>query len=256
MAEADTDAGALSLDAFLDGRVMIRQPRTGYRAATDPVFLAAATPARPGQAVLELGCGVGVASLCLAARVPGLCLTGVELQPDYAALARRNAAENGATFEVVAADLSALPPDLRLRQFDHVIANPPFFAPAATAARDPGRDRAQREATPLASWIDIALRRCRDGGHITVIHLTERLPDLLAALGGRASVTVLPLAARRGRAARRVILRARKGGRSPFVLLPPLVVHEGAAHPGDGEHFTPAVRAVMRAGAALPFGER
>lgn len=53
---------ALTQDAFLNGRVMALQPRDGYRAATDPVFLAASVPARTGQNVLELGCGAGVAS--------------------------------------------------------------------------------------------------------------------------------------------------------------------------------------------------
>lgn len=251
---AGFDDTALTQDAFLNGRVMIRQPRAGYRAATDPVFLAAAVPARAGDSVLELGCGAGTALLCLAARVPGLRLTGVEVQPAYAALARRNGAGNGAALEVIAADLAALPAALRARSFDHVIANPPYFAAAAPGARDAGRDRAQREATPLALWLDVALRRCRDGGVVSLIHLTERLPDLLAGLADRAAVTVLPLASRARRPARRVIVRARKGRRDPFVLLPPLVVHEGDGHPGDGEHFTAPVRAVMREGAALPFG--
>ncbi len=253
---AGFDEAALTHDAFLNGRVMIRQPRTGYRAATDPVFLAAAVPAAPGQNVLELGCGAGTALLCLAARVPGLRLTGVEVQPAYAALARRNAVENGAAVDVVAADLAALPTELRARSFDHVIANPPYFAPEAPGAQDAGRDRAQREATPLELWVDVALRRCRDGGVVSLIHLTERLPELLSGFAGRAAVTVLPLSSRAQRPAQRVILRARKGRRDPFVLLPPLVVHEGDGHPGDGEHFTLALRAMMREGAALPFGER
>ena len=246
MTEARAGAAALTRDAFLDGKVMIRQPRHGYRAATDPVFLAASIPARAGQNVLELGCGVGVAALCLHARVAGLRLTGVELQPDYAALARQNAAGNGAELQVIEADLTRLPADLRAQSFDHVIANPPYYAAHGPAATDAGRDRALREATPLADWVDVALRRCRDGGHVTLIHLTERLPDLLAALEGRASAIVLPLAARTQRPARRVIVQARKGGRAPFTLLPPLVIHQGDSHPGDGEYFTDQVRAIMR----------
>ncbi len=241
----------LSADAFLDGRVMVWQPRAGYRAATDPVFLAASVPARPGERVLELGCGVGVASLCLSARVSEIALTGIELQPDYAALARRNAAQNGVAMSVIDADLTALPEHVRNRNFDHVIANPPFYASDGPQAQDQGRDRALREQTPLADWVDVALRRCRDGGYVTFIHLTERLPDLLAGFSGRASCVVLPLAARRQRPARRVIVQARKGGRAPFTLLAPLVIHQGDTHPGDGDHFTEAVRAVMRDNAAL-----
>lgn len=244
----------LTQDAFLNGRVMVWQPRIGYRAATDPVFLAASVPARTGERVLELGCGVGVASLCLHARVAGLSLTGVELQPDYAALARRNAAQNGATMQVIEADLTRLPADLRARSFDHVIANPPYYAAHGPEAQDKGRDRALREETPLAEWIDTALRRCRDGGYVSFIHLTERLPDLLAGFSPRASCVVLPLAARAQRPARRVIVQARKGGRAPFTLLPPLVIHQGDSHPGDGEYFSDAVRALMRDTGGLDLG--
>jgi tRNA1(Val) A37 N6-methylase TrmN6 len=241
----------LTRDAFLGGLVQVWQPRIGYRAATDPVFLAASVPACSGESVLELGCGVGVAALCLHARVPGLSITGVELQPDYAALARRNATANGAALQVIEADLQALPADLRAQAFDHVIANPPYYASHGPGAQDRGRDRALREDTPLETWVDVALRRCRDGGHVSLIHLTERLPDLLTALRGRASAIVLPLAARRQRPARRVILQARKGGRAPFTLLPPLVIHQGDTHPGDGEFFTDEVRALMRTAGAL-----
>ena len=241
----------LTRDAFLGGLVQAFQPRLGYRAATDPVLLAACVPAQTGQRVLELGCGVGVASLCLHARVAGLQLTGVEVQGNYAALARRNADANGAAMQVVQADLAALPADLRAQSFEHVIANPPYYAAQGPAAQDAGRDRALREDTPLALWLDVALRRVRDGGLVTLIHLTERLPDLLAGFGLRASVVVLPLAARAHRPARRVIVQARKGGRSPFVLLPPLVIHQGDSHPGDGEYFTEPVRAIMRGAGGL-----
>ena len=236
----------LTKDAFLGGRVTAWQPDSGYRAATDPVFLAASIPARAGARVLELGCGVGVASFCLGARVAGVHLTGVEVQADYAALARRNATENDLPLQVVEADLTALPSDLRQQRFDHVMANPPYYAAHGPAARDQGRDRALREDTPLSDWVDVALKRARDGGTVSFIHLTERLPDLLAALQGRASALVLPLAARAQRPAKRVIVQARKGGRAGFALLPPLVIHEGDSHLGDGEYFTPLARALMR----------
>ena len=87
----------LTDDAFLSGRLQLLQPRKGYRAATDPVLLAACVPAKAGQSVLDLGCGAGTASLCLAIRVPGLRHAGLELQPDYADLARQNASPLGVT---------------------------------------------------------------------------------------------------------------------------------------------------------------
>ncbi len=245
---------ALSRDLFLGGRLRILQPRAGYRAATDPVLLAAAVAARPGEAVLELGCGAGVALLALAARVPGLRLAGVERQADYADLARRNATANGIAATIWHADLAALPRDLRAQSFDHVCANPPYHPAVATPAHDPGRDGALREATPLAVWIDAGLRRLRAGGRLTLIQRVERLPDILAALDGRAgSVAVRPLSSRAGRATGRVLLQARKGARGPFRLLAPLVLHAGAAHERDGDDFAPAARAILRDAAPLDW---
>ncbi|MCT8331013.1 tRNA1(Val) (adenine(37)-N6)-methyltransferase [Albidovulum sediminis] len=246
-AEAD-----LSCDAFLGGRLRIWQPKQGYRAAMDPVLLAAACPARQGQTVLELGCGAGVAALCLAVRVPGVSVAGVEIQPDYGELARRNAAGNGVALEVAEGDIAHLPPGLRTRSFDHVIANPPYYpAHAGTAARDAGRERALREETPLSLWFEVALRRLKPGGWLTVIQSADRLADMLD-LKGAGSITILPVAPRTGRDATRVILRARKGGRAPLRLLAPFILHTGDRHERDGESFTPAAQAVLRSGLGIP----
>lgn len=240
-------------DAFLSGRLMIRQPAQGYRAATDPVFLAAACTAKPGERVLELGCGVGVAALCLGVRVPGLELVGVEREPKAAALARENARAAGIALEVVEADLRRLPPDLRARSFDHVIFNPPFYA--AGTVLPPGdarRARAHVEEASLAEFCDAALRRLRPGGVLTVIHRAERLADLLAAVGPRVGeIRIRPLAPRVGRPAGRILLRARKGSRAPLQLLAPLVVHAGGAHTADREDFSEEARAILREGAPL-----
>ncbi|QDL90630.1 methyltransferase [Paroceanicella profunda] len=248
---------ALTRDAFLDGRLMLWQPRDGYRAATDPVLLAAAVPAVAGARVLDLGCGVGAAGLCLATRVPGLEVHGLELQPLYADLARRNAAEAGLELTLHDGDLADPPASLRTLSFDHVISNPPYFAPGSPAASDPGRDRANREsATPLALWVDAALRRLRPGGRLTFIQRAERLPEILGALGTRAGhACVLPVTAREGRAAGRVIVTARKGGRGPFRLLAPLVMHDGARHLRDGADFSAAALAVLRDAAPLDLPE-
>ena len=244
----------LTEDRLLGGRVVLRQPAAGYRAATDPVLLAAAVPARAGQSVLDLGCGTGAAALCLAARVPGAALLGLESAPLHARLALENAALNGAALEVIEGDVAAPPPALRRHQVDHAMMNPPWY-PAGAAAASPValRDAAHREGTAgLAVWVDTALARLRPGGTLTVIQRADRVPELIAALGARAgSVALRPLAARAGRPARRVILQAVKGGRGPFRLSWPLVMHAGDAHDGDRDDFTEAAQAILRAGAAL-----
>ena len=245
----------LTQDAFLGGRFSIWQPKQGYRAGVDPVLLAASVPALPGQSVLELGCGAGAAILSLAARVPDLALVGLELQPDYADLAERNAAANGFAMTVYRADLAQMPAELRQRQFDHVIANPPYYREGAhSSARDTGRQIALGERTPLSGWIEAAARRLGPKGYLHVIQRADRLPELLAACQGRlGSIAVLPLAARQGRAPETIILRARKGGRAAFRLLAPLVMHEGESHRSDGDSYTMPVSRALRCGAALEW---
>ena len=112
----------ITRDKFLGGRLVISQPKKGYRAGVDPVILAASIPARSGESILELGCGVGVASLCLAQRVKALRITGLEILPQIAQLARDNAQENDLPMEVIDGDLGDMPIELRNLQFDHVMA--------------------------------------------------------------------------------------------------------------------------------------
>ena len=242
-------------DRLLGGRVRLLQPLKGYRAATDPVFLAAAVTARAGERVLDLGCGAGAASFCLAARVPGLELHGLDIQPGYLDLARRNAVLNGVEMALHEGDAAQPPKELRQLAFDHVMMNPPYQAPDFVASPVPARDRAHRESgAGLGAWVTAALARLKPKGWLTVIHRAERTPELLRLIDGPAgAIGLLPLAPRAGRDAGRVIIRARKGARAPFRLLSPLVIHAGPAHLRDQDDFSPEAAAILRGAAALDF---
>lgn len=244
-----------TVNEYLSGQVMIRQPARGYRAGVDPVLLAASVPAVAGQSVLELGTGVGTAALCLGARVPSLRLTGIELQPEYAALAQENGARNGMEFEVITADLAALPADVTQRRFDHVIANPPYFdRSAGHSATDYGREIAMGEDTPLSTWVHAAAKRLAPKGFITFIHRSERLQELLGLLPSfLGSIQVQPLQPRAGRDSHLLILRARHSGRTPLRIHAPIQMHEGATHTSDADDYTPKIRAVLRSGDSMPI---
>ena len=248
-------ADGTTLDDFLGGALRLLQPATGYRAGVDPVLLAASVTASPGDRVLELGCGVGTALLCLGRRVGGLSLTGVELQAPYADLARANAAANGLTATIVTTDLSDLPADLRNQSFDHVLMNPPYFdRQHGTASDDAGRDTAFGGSTPLQTWLDIGARRLAPKGYLTLIQRIERLPETLTALQGRlGSIVVRPLAPRHGRPAGLFLLQARKAGRAPFHLSAPLILHRNPTHERDADDYTDLVHAILRHGGPLPL---
>ena len=253
------DPGETREDRLLGGRVRLVQPLKGYRAATDPVLLAAAVAARPRQRVLDLGCGAGAAAFCLAARVLRLALHGLEIQPAYLALAAENARLNSVEMALHEGDVSAPPRALRQLDFDQVMMNPPYHAETAMASPVAGRDRAHREdegGGDLSDWIAAGLARLKPKGWLTVIHRAERAPELLRLLDGPAgSIALLPLVSRAGRDAGRVIVRARKGAKGPFRLLSPLVIHAGSAHVRDEDDFSPEAAAILRDAAALDFQE-
>lgn len=248
-------ASDTTFDAFLGGHLTLEQPVKGYRAGVDPVLLAASVPAQSGQSVLELGCGTGAALLCLAARVKGLGLYAVEVQSRYADLARANAAANGFEANITTADLRQMPPDLTAHSFDHLIANPPYFDRAnGNASPVPHRDTAFAGDTDLADWIDAATRRLKPKGWFTLIQKADRLPEILRAIDVRlGSIAVVPLTGRAGRDADRILLRARKGGRTPFRLHAPIHLHDGATHGQDGEDYRPDIANILRQGAVFPF---
>lgn len=237
-------------DTLLGGTLRLQQPKDGYRVAVDPVLLAAAVPAASAGRLLDIGTGVGAAALCYASRVPGARAVGLELQPDLAGMARGNVALNGLDdrIEVVEGDLLRPPADFVAGSFDHAVANPPYLPPdRADPPPDPSKAAAHVEGEAgLADWVGFALRMVRPKGGITFIHRADRLDELLALLHGRAGgIVVFPLWPKTGREAKRVIVRARPGVRTPARLAPGLVLHNA-----DGSYTAEALR-ILRDGGAL-----
>jgi tRNA1(Val) A37 N6-methylase TrmN6 len=228
-----TVAPEIDENGLLNGRVRLLQPRDGYRAGMDAALLAAAVPARPGEVVLEAGCGAGAVLCQIGARRPGVRLLGVEREVPAADLARRNLTLNGLDGEALNADVAAGFAALDRPRADWAVSNPPFFDdPTALRAPAPGKRAAWMADDGLQAWTDFLLAGVRDGGVVVMIHRADRLGDLLGMLGRKAgSFRILPVHPYADRPARRVIVRATRLGRAPLVLLPPLVLHDaGGGH--------------------------
>lgn len=231
-----------SIDDFLGGKVRLKQPRAGLRATSDAVLGAAAVPAHHGQSVLDVGCGAGVIGLCVAARVPDLCITGVEIQPELVELARENATLNCVRMDVIQGNVEERLPELHGIQFHHVVTNPPFYT------EDPRRANAQvdvayKQALPLKTWIDFCLRHLRPRGTFTMIHRIESVPEILGLLNGRlGGIRLIPIYPKIGSPVKRVIIQGVLGSKKPFFL------HTGLIMYNDDDTHTDTAEAILRHG--------
>lgn len=244
---------------LLNGAVKLLQPQNGYRIGMDGALLAAACAGyvlekdKP-TAALELGCGVGGALLFLAHRCPQLYLTGLERESDYVQLARHNIELNKADqdakarHQIIQGDIGAGFKALGLDRFDLVFSNPPFFDdPTLLRAPHELKRPAWIADDGLKAWLDFATSSVKDGGEIIFIHRADRLGDIISGLSMRCgSFIIRPIHPFVDKCAKRVIVRAKRLGKAPLRLLPPLILHDQ----GERKH-TPKVEAILRGEACL-----
>jgi tRNA1(Val) A37 N6-methylase TrmN6 len=248
---------SLTEDGFIGGRLTVLQPEKGYRAGIDSVFLAASIPTNPGESLFEAGIGTGVAALCVAGRVPGVHITGMEISQRYAMMAEENARRNGLAQsirvihgdvkEALRRDLSHLPAH---GSFSHAFANPPYHD-QDKATPSPNILKAQAHSfapEDLELWVKVLATMVTLRGTVTMIYRPEGLGRILGAMENRfGDIRVAPLFAREGTSASRVIVQGVKGSKAPMQLYPGLMLH------GDGSSFTPEAEAILRDGMAWRF---
>jgi tRNA1(Val) A37 N6-methylase TrmN6 len=235
MAETST-----TLDKILGKRVKLEQPAEGFRVAIDTVLLASAVSALAGDSILDLGCGVGGAMLCVACRVPKIRGLGLDSEEELIEICRRNIGRNvfAAGLSVRQGDASALPPDLA-GAFDHVLMNPPYHE---ESHHDASPDRLKKAANTektgdLGLWIKSAQQALKPSGTLTIVHRADRCDEILLLLQPAfGEVEVLPILPKKEAAPKRVILRARKDAIFSVKKCAPLVLHkEGGAYTSEAD---------------------
>lgn len=242
-------------DAFLGGELEILQAKTGPRAGTDSVLLAASIPATRGQSILEAGIGSGVVSLCLNNRIGPINITGVELQPDLAELARENASRNNISDQltILEGDVTGsgnswkamgLIPD----SFDHAFANPPFYDNAhSRSPKDPVKAQAHMHNTEaLERWVRFLVTHTRPRGTITIVHTAEMLGKLLAFFERRVgNIRIIPIYSKKDQPASRVLVQGTKSSKGPLHIEQGIVMHD------ETGAFTGKAVSILKSGAGL-----
>ena len=251
-------AGRFTEDGFLGGKLRLRQLRSGHRAGHDAMLLAAATPARPGDRVVDFGAGVGAAGLAVAKRVTGIELVLVEIDAWLAALARGNADSNAIAAEIIVLDVTSsadafaaagLSPD----SVDVVLMNPPFNDPARhRASPDKARESAHlATAATLENWTHAGRRILKSGGILSLIWRADGLAEVLAALDrGFGSLVILPIHADANTPAIRVLIRAVKGGKAPVQICAALMLNDESSLPNK------QVQEILAGKVILPLAQR
>jgi len=253
-----TEAAQFTEDAFLSGQLRLRQPKSGHRAGHDAILLAAATPARPGDRVVDLGAGAGAAGLALARRVPGIALVMVEIDPALAALARDNAAVNAIAADIVVVDVTSdasafSAAGLAADSIDVVLMNPPFNDPLRhRASPDKAREVAHvATSETLDRWVHAARRMLKSGGVLSLIWRADGLAEVLAALDrGFGSLKMLPVHGETATPAIRLLMTAIKGGKAPLQIHAGLMLNDESALPDK------QVQEVLAGKGVLPLATR
>ncbi len=216
-------------DLVLDGMKLIQRDDE-FCFSLDTVVLAHFGTA-PRSPVLDLGTGTAAIPLILTARGVRQ-ITGVELNPVMADIARRNVALNGRDdrIRIVEGDYRQLKKWVSSGYYSAVYANPPYREKSRGACSElDGVRRARHEETATLADVMAAVQYAlKYRGRFRMVHITERLTDILEAMRqyGIEPKTVQFIHGRPDKKAKLFLVEGVRGGSPGLDVLPPLIVHE------------------------------
>lgn len=219
----------LTRDSILNGKIVMFQPKVGYRIAVDPLILAFYISVQKNQKILDAGCGVGVISLILKMKEPTLKIFAIDIDEDMCRICCKNAEENAKNIVVINDTIANMQVNdvLKNERFDQVVTNPPFFTIASSRITSVKR-RSNFETMRLSDWISHCFGKLKDRGMFSIIHVVERLDDIISALrqNKAGAIEIIPIFSRSDTNAKRVVVRCKKNSASSTKIMPGLVMHD------------------------------
>jgi len=241
------DREGLTLDHIGRHDFVLYQQKNGFRFGTDSVLLAwfAASFARRSKdgtyrktSFLELGSGCGGASMCVAARLPDSEIDCCEIMESSCGVLRKNIEANNIADRVRAfnCDIRKMPDEVRMKQYDVVFTNPPFFSESKGNKTDASLSSEERlagrfeENGNAGDFIKAAKARViPSSGHIVMVMKAGRLAEVINLMTSYnispvKLMTIHPLADRN---ASSFLIAGKVGGASSqLTVLPPLILNE------------------------------
>lgn len=169
------------------GPYLFIQKKPGHRLTVDSVLLSDFLPElKKTDSVVDLGAGTGAIPLILSYKTPVERITGVEVDPESATLARRNVTANGlqTRITILERDFRDLKDDFPEGSFTVVVSNPPYMK-AGTGRVSPyrGRDAARCELHGgLKDLVAVSRHLAGKKGRIYFVFPVSRLFEMLGEL--------------------------------------------------------------------------
>ena len=215
--------------------------RNGYRIIQNPerfcfgmdaVRLSSFAKAKPGERVLDLGCGNGIIPILMEAKTKGEKFFGLEIQEESADLARRSVALNELEekIEIVTGDMKEAVDIFGAASFHVITMNPPYMT-GNHGLVNPGDAKAiaRHEITcTLEDMISQASKVLKSKGRFYMVHRPFRLAEIMTLmvkyhLEPKRMRLVYPYV---DKEPNMVLIEGLKGGNSRITVEPPLIVYD------------------------------
>ena len=214
----------ITKDSIFNGAISLYQPKHGYRVAVDPIILASIVEIKENQQILDVGCGVGTISLILKYLDKSQMVTSLDIDSGMTDLCRKNSEINDLPLDIIncGIDFNVL----KDRNFDCIVTNPPFYAPDSFRSSE-RKLTSNFETINIKLWVSFCIKRLKNKGNFYIIHIPEKLSDILVAFGDSVGkIEIVPIYSHSNQFAKRIIVKCKKGSREPLKILPGIISHQ------------------------------